>query len=83
MTDSGPIPKLMTQAAAPKEFNVLTVVQCQQSKSASRACKYVKVGLLCSAACGCESDAGLCENIVSLKNQDKENRSDETAIMIE
>ena len=64
MTDSGLTPKLMTQAAAPKELTELTVCQCHKSKC---ACKCVKAGLLCSPTCGCESDSGLCENTVSLE----------------
>ena len=83
LTDSGPTPKLMTQAAAPKKLNVLIVFQYQLSDCVSRACKCMKAGLLCLAACGCECDADLCENIVSLENQDKENWSDETVIMNE
>ena len=30
MTDSGLMPKLMTQSAAPKELTILTMCQCQQ-----------------------------------------------------
>ena len=42
MTDSKLTPKLMTQAAAPKELDELTVCQYKQSKCASRSCKCVK-----------------------------------------
>ena len=62
MTDSELTPMLMTQAAAPKEFDELTVCQRQQSKCASCSCKCVKAGLLCSPECGCEVDSDLCEN---------------------
>ena len=76
MTDSQLSPKLMTQAAAPKELDELTVCQCKQSKCASRSCKCVKADLLRSSACGCDSDSELCENTVSLENQDEENMPD-------
>ena len=68
ITDSELSPKLMTEAAAPKELDELTVCQCKQSKCAFRSCKCVKADLLCSPACGCEGDSDLCENTVSLEN---------------
>ena len=76
MTDSGLTPTLMTQVAAPKELTKLTACQCQKCKC---ACKGVKAGLLCSPACGCESDSSLCENTVRLENQDEENMFDDSS----
>ena len=76
MTDSELSPKLMSQAAAPKELDELTVCQCKQSKCTYRSCKCVKADLLCSPACGCEGDSDLGENTVSLENQDEEHMSD-------
>ena len=82
MTDSEVSPKLMTQAAAPKELGELTVCLCKQSKCASRSCKCVKAELLCSPACDCECDSVLCENTVSLENQDEENMSDHLHVIV-
>ena len=53
MADFGLTSKLMTQAAAPRDLDELTVCQWQQSKCANSICKCVKAGLLCSPACGC------------------------------
>ena len=42
----------------------------------------MKAGLLCSPAWGCESDSGLCENTVSLENQDEENMFDDSSKVV-
>ena len=79
MTDSELSPKLMTQAAAPKELDELIGCECKPSKCASCSCKCVKADLLCSPACCCEGDSYICENTVSLENQDKENISNNSS----
>ena len=39
----------------------------------------MKLGLLCSPACGCKSDSDHFENTVSLENQEEENMPDDSS----